>query len=149
MRNKLYKSLLSLLGHLVIQQIFEVVFTLILVRLLSKSDFGILAIIKLVISFSRMVIDFGFGSAIIQNQNITKSQTSSIFFINLCFNTIITVIVFFSTSFISDFFNDSNLEVYISATAFILFIRAFQFPSILISKDLNHKYLTISIFHPQ
>ena len=146
MRNKLYKALLALLGNLVIQQIFEVVFTLILVRLLAKSDFGVIAIIKVVISFSRMVIDFGFGSAIIQNQNITKSQTSSIFFINLCFNTITTIIVYFSASFISVFFNNSNLEIYISATAFILFIRAFQFPSILISKDLNHKYLTISNF---
>ena len=126
MRNKLYKALLALLGNLVIQQIFEVVFTLILVRLLAKSDFGVIAIIKVVISFSRMVIDFGFGSAIIQNQNITKSQTSSIFFINLCFNTI-TIIVYFSASFISVFFNNSNLEIYISATAFILFIRTFQF----------------------
>ena len=51
----------------------------ILARLISPSDFGVVAIATVLIAFFNIFSDFGIGSAIVQNKELTKVDLSNIF----------------------------------------------------------------------
>jgi O-antigen/teichoic acid export membrane protein len=72
-------SVLSGYGNGVIQ----IVSTIVLARLLSPSDFGLVAIITALTSFAPFLIDFGMADATIQRAQITSAQVSAVFWINL------------------------------------------------------------------
>jgi hypothetical protein len=49
---------------------------------LLPSDYGLLAIAMVLIGFAGIFREFGFSSALVQNQNITEKHKSSIFWLN-------------------------------------------------------------------
>lgn len=55
----------------------------ILARLLSPADFGLVAMVTPIVGFVGTINDFGFAQAIIQRRTITERQVSSLFWINL------------------------------------------------------------------
>ena len=57
----------------------QIAISMVLARLLEPSDFGIIAIASVFISFINLVTDFGFGPAIIQKDNLEESDLRSIF----------------------------------------------------------------------
>lgn len=57
--------------------------TIILARLLSPADFGLVAMVTPIVGFLATVNDLGFGQAVIQRREITERQISSLFWINL------------------------------------------------------------------
>lgn len=59
--------------------LINLVFTAILARLLSPEDYGIVAIVTVFTSFFSVFADLGFGTAVIQNKNLNKEDTDSIY----------------------------------------------------------------------
>ena len=55
-----------------IRTILQLVQLIILARFLSAEDFGLVAIVMVVIGFSQLFMDMGISNAIIHKQNITK-----------------------------------------------------------------------------
>lgn len=60
-------------------QIFGVI---ILARLLTPADFGLAAMVMVLMRFAPLLIDFGTADAMIQRSNITESQVSTLFWLN-------------------------------------------------------------------
>jgi PST family polysaccharide transporter len=54
-----------------------------LVRMLSPDDFGLLAMVTVVSSFLLMFNDLGFGPALVRKQQVTESQLSTIFWVTV------------------------------------------------------------------
>ena len=55
----------------------------IIARILEPSDFGLMAIAMVVIGFSKVFIDVGISNAIIYKQEITHTQLSSLYWVNI------------------------------------------------------------------
>ena len=126
-----------------IQQLLQIVFTAILARLLTKADFGLMAMALLVNRFVRTMTQIGFGGAIIQSQEVTNAQISAIFFIQLAFNLLLSIIVFFCAGLAANFFNEPELIPLIKVIAWIIFLQTFQFPNILLRKNMEFKNFSI------
>ncbi len=60
---------------------FQVIATVVLARLLTPADFGLVAIIIVLTSFAPLLIDFGLGDATTQRKTITQSNVSSLFWL--------------------------------------------------------------------
>jgi O-antigen/teichoic acid export membrane protein len=60
---------------------FQVIATVVLARLLTPADFGLVAIIIVLTSFAPLLIDFGLGDATTQRKTITRSNVSSLFWL--------------------------------------------------------------------
>ena len=56
---------------------------LILARLLTPTEFGIIGMLAIFISVSNVFVDSGFSSALIQNQQRTEKDFSTAFYFNL------------------------------------------------------------------
>ena len=78
-----------------ISAICQIIFTAILARLLTKSYFGLIATAMLVNRFCVAFTNFGFGGAIIRNNEINENQISSIFFLQFFFKIFLSCLVFF------------------------------------------------------
>jgi polysaccharide transporter, PST family len=59
----------------------QILAAVILARLLTPADFGLVAIITVLTSFAPLLIDFGLGDATTQRKKITPSQISSLFWL--------------------------------------------------------------------
>ncbi|WP_394153248.1 MOP flippase family protein [Vibrio maritimus] len=81
----------------------------VLARLLEPEEFGIMAIMMIVIGFSQAFMDMGISNAIIHRQEISHSQLSSLYWLNIAAGVVLTIIVFFIAPFVSAYYEQPNL----------------------------------------
>ena len=65
--------------------------TVILARLLTPKDYGIIAMVAAVTAFAGLLRDLGLSTAAIQKQNLTNAQQSNLFWINLAMGLTLTL----------------------------------------------------------
>ena len=78
---------------------------LILARILLPEDFGIIGMLTIFIIVSQILIEGGFGAALIQKKNPTQRDFSTILFWNIGFSVFLYLILFLSAPLIASFFN--------------------------------------------
>ena len=118
-------------------QVFQVVFTAILARLLTRDAFGLVAMALLGVRFIQMMASFGVGSIIIQNKNITQSQISAFFVIEITSKIVLTVLSFHFSYLVADFFNQPQLTSIFQVLSFLLIINSLSFPDIVLRKSMK------------
>ncbi|GGZ56795.1 oligosaccharide flippase family protein [Mesonia mobilis] len=84
---------------------------LLLTRILSKSDFGLFALVNVVVGFSAEFVDIGISQAIIQKSKITSKQLSSLYWINIGLAILVFLVVFLSSGLIADFYESPQLSL--------------------------------------
>lgn len=83
----------------------------VLARILEKSDFGLMALVVFVLGVLSLFMDMGLSTAILHKQNITKSQFSSLFWLNVIFSIVLYVIIYFASDLIASYFGENELGV--------------------------------------
>ena len=81
----------------------------VLTRFLSKEDFGVVAIITLVLGLTQTFADLGFSSAIMYRQDLTRRDFSSLYWIQLIFFFIIYVAISLCSGVVAGFYETSSL----------------------------------------
>lgn len=116
----------------------------ILARLLDKSDFGLMAIITFVMGFVDLFMDMGISVAILHKQKISRSEYSSLYWINIIFSVLIYLVILGITPLISLFYEEESLNILIPLTGISILIVALgrQYKTIL-QKNLNFKKIAI------
>src|ERR1700744_2534150 len=59
----------------------QIVAAIVLARLLTPEDFGLVAIVTVLTSYAPILIDFGLGEATAQRREITEGQVSGLFWL--------------------------------------------------------------------
>ena len=123
-------------------QLSQFFFTIFLARVLSPSDFGLLAMIAIFITLSNSFIDSGFGHALIQKQNSDKLDESSIFYFNIVLSSSFSCLLFLSAPLISKFYNVEELINIIRILSLSLILNSLGLVQrTLLIKSLNFKTL--------
>src|SRR5712671_2417870 len=99
-------SVVSTYGSGVLQ-IFAAV---VLARLLTPEDFGLVAIVTVLTSFVPCLIDFGLGDATILKKKITEEQVSSLFWVSSAIGAGIALVVALSGPVIASIYREPRLE---------------------------------------
>lgn len=86
------------------------IISIVLARLLTPDDYGIIAMLSIFISVSQAFVDSGFSSAIVQKQNRTELDLSTALYANMGIGIIFYLILFFCSPFIASFYNEPILE---------------------------------------
>ena len=98
-------SVLSGYGSAAVQLIAAVV----LARILTPDDFGLVAIVTVLTSFAPFLIDFGLADATIQRNRITQGQVSCLFWLSTGIGFVIAVIVAACGPLIASLYHDPRL----------------------------------------
>ena len=116
---------------------------IILARLLTPADFGLIAMIMVIVGIATIFSDIGLGGAIIQRRRLLQIHYSSVFFFNITAGFILTLLTFFSSNLIADFYNNRELIPIVQVMSTLFIISSFHALQIVIlRKELNYKLLT-------
>ena len=116
--------------------------SLVLTRILAPEDFGVVAMLTLFIGVAGVFIDSGFSSALIQRQNITRIDESTVFFFKVGVGAVAALLLCAVAHWIALFFKQSVLQPLTYVMAFNLFVNACSSThSTLLIKDMNFKVM--------
>jgi O-antigen/teichoic acid export membrane protein len=122
---------------------FQLLLIVVLARFLSPSDFGLMAIITVVIEFSVYFLDMGISNAIIHKQEISNVQLSTIYWLNIFTGIAVFIIVALLAPVIAAFYHEELLNhlILIVSSLFIILPFGQQYKS-LFQKVLNFDILS-------
>lgn len=116
---------------------------IILARLLEPSDFGLVAMIMVIVGIATIFSDIGLGGALIQRRRVLQIHYSSVFLFNITAGFILTLLTFVSANWIANFYHNNNLISLIKVISILFTISSFHaVQSIVLRKELNYKLLT-------
>lgn len=122
----------------------QFVVNLILARLLLPEDFGAIGMITIFIAVSQVLIDGGFGSALIQKKNPTQTDFSTIFYWNILFSSGLYLILFLCAPHIARFFSMPILSGVLRGIGLTLIINSvFTLQKTRLQKQLEFKKIAI------
>ena len=114
----------------------------VLTRFLEKSDFGLMAIINVVLGFMYLFMNMGFNIGIIHKLKISINEYSSLYFMNILLSLVVLFFVILAAPYIAQFYDDIRLIelIYISSSCVIISAIGKQFNTIL-QKKLKFKLI--------
>ena len=116
---------------------------LVLARLLTPSEYGIMAIITIFIAVSNSIVDSGFSNALIRKTDAKRVDYNTVFIFNLIVSAVLYVVLFFLAPAISVFFREPLLVDVMRVIGWVLLINALAIiPRTLFVKDVNFKTQT-------
>jgi O-antigen/teichoic acid export membrane protein len=114
-------SFIDQIGNLGITFIVGIV----LARILSPREFGLIGMITVFIAISESFINSGFSNALIRKQNCTNTDYSTVFYFNLVIGFLFFGILYASAPAIATFFNEQQLISILRVMDLILIIDSF------------------------
>jgi len=126
------------------KQFIVFVASVILARLLSPFEFGLLAMVTVITNFANIYSDLGFGSAVIQAQKLEDIHLSSVFWLNILGGTLLTFLFISAAPLVASFYEVEILYSITIALSFNYVIRSFQIiQRTLLRKELDFKIIAI------
>lgn len=125
----------------------QLLITAVLARLLTPTDFGVIAIATVITTFFNMFTDMGIGAAIVQNQTLTREDLRSLFSFSVYAGVILAVLFFFSSYLISSFYDNVLLLPICQLLSLNLLFAAWNMvPNALIRKAKRFKFIAVRSF---
>ncbi len=118
--------------------------SVVLSRLLPPSEFGLLAMVTIFISFSSVFVHFGFHLALIQSQDVTQEDYCTIFFFNVMIGILLTTIMFLAAPMIADFYGIPIVKQIARALSFLFLLNSLMIiQKTKLEKSLNYKNISL------
>ena len=91
------------------QKVIFLISSVFLMRLLDTSDYGLMGSLLIFTAFSSLLIDSGFGRALLNRKEISALEYSTVFYFNLAISLLLYVALFISAPLIAQLFNEPLL----------------------------------------
>lgn len=105
-------------------QIITFVVQLVLARLLTPEDYGIIAILSVFISLSSTFVNNGLGNAVIQKKDSDEKDFNTVFIFQLFTALFFVAVLFIASPWIAQYYNNDKLVVYLRVMSLTLIIDA-------------------------
>jgi PST family polysaccharide transporter len=126
-------------------QIISFSIGIVIARLLMPDDFGLLAMAMVFVGVSSLLSNVGLGSAIIQSQHLSKTDLSTIFWLNMVLASLMATLLYSSSEHISRLYQRIELVEIIETLSVVFLINATAtVPRTLLMKDLEFKSIAKS-----
>ncbi len=86
-------------------QAIQLIVGIIIARILSPEDYGIIGMLTIFIAVAQTFLDSGFANALIQKKNRTEIDYSTVFYFNIAISLLLYGLFFVSSPYIADFYN--------------------------------------------
>lgn len=101
--------------------------TIILARLLTPEDFGLIGMLAIFIAISQSLVEAGFNKALIQKKDADEEDFSSVFYINLISSIILYLILYAGAPLIADFYSQPKLINLTRVLSLVFIFNAFGY----------------------
>lgn len=119
-------------------------FTLIVMRLLSPADYGLLAMATVFVAFLLMMAEAGLGPALVQKEQLEQSQLGQVFGIVILVNLFLLLLLNLLAPAIAQFFREPRLVSILRVLSLQFVITAWAvIPEAMLSRQLRFKALSL------
>lgn len=125
--------------------LLQFIINLVLARLLTPDDFGIVGMIMIIVAVSNILADGGFGAALIQKLNPKEEDFSTAFMVNTTMALLLYILIYLSAPFVSRFLGIPILVDYLRVLGLVIVINAIGLVSkVLLRRAFAFKQIAIS-----
>lgn len=118
---------------------------ILLARLLSPKDYGLIVITTIFITISNVIIQNGFSIALIQKKVVDELDFNSVFYMSLFISLLLYILSFLISPYIARFYEQPELTIVLRVLALTLFSGAINsIPQAVAIRNLQFKKLFIS-----
>ncbi|MCI1647123.1 MAG: lipopolysaccharide biosynthesis protein [Bacteroides sp.] len=104
----------------------QFVLTIVIARILSPNDYGLVAMLSIFLSIAQTLVDSGFANALIQKNNRTDTDYSTTFHFNLVISLLIYLVLYFTAPLIARFYDQPLLTLITRVLGLTLIINSFS-----------------------
>lgn len=120
---------------------------LVLARLLSPDEYGLIGICLIFTTVLNGIVDSGFSNALIRKKEVTDEDYNTMFITNMAISIVLYVLLFISAPLVSDFFHREELTALVRATGLVLFLNALSITQVtILTKKIDFKTKTKASF---
>jgi teichuronic acid exporter len=122
----------------------QILLTVILARLLTPSDFGLIAMVLVYNGFIDTITEGGISSAVVQKKELTNNQLSSSFWFSLFIGVGFVVLTFFISEYLEAFFEMNDLAIVANVLCFnFLIVSVTSVPLGILRRDYEFKKIAV------
>jgi O-antigen/teichoic acid export membrane protein len=131
----------SFIGYVANQGI-NFIIGIVLARLLSPTEFGLLGELAIFLLISELFINSGFSQALIRKNDCTEVDYSTVFYFNVFLSSFIYIILFFIAPLVTNFYKEPLLTDLLRVLGIGLIATSISLiQRVKLTKSLNFKYL--------
>lgn len=117
---------------------------IIIARLLTPEDYGIIALVTVITSIAPVFIDSGFGSKIIQAKTINEKELSSVFWLNIAIGFFFTLLILFGAPVFNLIYENEDLITIARIISLVYLIQSFGIvQKAVLRRQINFKRIAI------
>ncbi|MCM4164785.1 MULTISPECIES: lipopolysaccharide biosynthesis protein [unclassified Arenibacter] len=141
---KMFKGMVWSAAERFSVQAVQFIIGIILARILTPKEYGIIGILLVFIAVSDVFIDSGFSTALIQKQKRTKIDISTVFWFNIFISLLCYVVLWILAPYIQQFYDLEQLSILLRVLSLSLIINAlFTIPMTLLTIELDFKTISL------
>lgn len=116
---------------------------LVLARLLTPEEYGLIGIVTIFTNVMLGVVDSGFSNSLIRKQQVTDDDYSTLFYFNLAASVILFALLFIGAPWIASFFDRPQLIPLLRVMGFLLILQALSIvQNTILSRRIDFKTKT-------
>ena len=113
---------------------------ILLARLLSPSDFGLVGMLGIFIAIAQLFIDSGLGGALVRTKNPSDNDYSTVFVINLALSIVFYALLYVIAPYVASFYGQPILKSLLRVVALMLVIGSLSsVPGLLLTIRVDFK----------
>lgn len=125
--------------------IMQFIINLVLARLLTPNDFGLVGMILIIVVVSNTLADGGFGAALIQKQDPTETDFSTAFYINIATALSLYTVIYIAAPYIATFLGTTILIDILRVLSLVFVINSLGLvPKVKLRRQIAFKQIAIS-----
>lgn len=142
---KVINSVSWTLSSRAITEILQLIITIVLARILSPKDYGIVAMSSSLLVFIEGFSTLGFSNPIVQFEKIERRHLVTAFVSMLMFNILLYLLVFAVSPYVAKFYNEDILINVLRVTALSFIITAFNtVPIAILERSMQYKHIAMA-----
>ncbi len=126
------------------QQVIALVFGILLARILSPAEFGVVAIANIIIHYANNLTNFGLNNALVQKKNILQKHIDAVFTIDLVVSCMLVAFTIVFSDNIAALFHNQSVGMVLRWMSFYYVITTFYYiPVIILRRAIDFRFMTM------
>jgi O-antigen/teichoic acid export membrane protein len=144
LRQKVLHSLFWIGGTRLLGQAVTWLITIVVIRILTPDDYGLLALATVFVGFLSIFAEAGLGSALVQAPEVDDGKLRAIFAAAILINSAFILLLIACAPFIAHFFSDTRLASVITVLSAQLVLSVFTvIPAAMLTRRLDFRRLSL------
>ena len=124
-------------------RLVQFVIGIILARLLSPAEFGLIGMLAIFIAISQSLLSSGFVSALVQKEKVTTTDSSSVFYFNIAISVVLVSLFWLTAPLVASFYGQPLLTPMARALSLVVIVSGFSVvQSAMLTRNMDFRIQT-------